>query len=372
MASDVAPLPRADGTVDCETAADCRGFDLAYCGQVGPIGPLKCLSGCLTDADCGTGAVCLCSDRPSATGGTCLAKNDCVVDADCGPGSLCLQYYRACFGEGFACSSPDDECLSTDECAADQICLMADDPTGGHHRTCEDHVICNGRPFLVEEKARVAWVEPGRSWLGKSRRRPSTEHLTASERAELAAHWSRLGQMEHASIAAFARFQLQLLALGAPAELIEACTRALADETAHTRLCFELASAYAERDIGAGPLDVAHSLDAVSLLDVLDLVLLEGCFGETSAALEAIEAAERAVDPVIVAAYDQIAADEQRHAELAFKFVQWALARGGSAARQRVERMIEAPPRGTHAVHSISVPCLSTLLESFNDELAAG
>jgi hypothetical protein len=78
------------------------------------------------------------------------------------------------------------------------------------------------------------------------------------ERATQAEHWTKLGQMEHASIAAFARLQLQLLALGAPPDLVQACNQALIDETAHTRLCFGLASAYAGRGIGPGPLDVSN------------------------------------------------------------------------------------------------------------------
>src|SRR6185503_19927292 len=108
---------------------------------------------------------------------------------------------------------------------------------------------------------------------------------------------------------------------GAPPELVEACTQALADETAHTKLCFSLASAYAGRKVGPGALDVEQSLSATSLADIVDLVILEGCFGETSAALEALELRDTASDPVIVSAYAQIAADEQRHAELAFRFV---------------------------------------------------
>jgi hypothetical protein len=106
-----------------------------------------------------------------------------------------------------------------------------------------------------------------------------------------------MGQMEHASIAAFARFSLQLLSLGAPPDLVEASTRALADETAHTKLCFELASAYAGRALGPGKLDVENSLAVTSLLDVVELVIAEGCFGETVAALEAREAADAAADP---------------------------------------------------------------------------
>ena len=178
----------------------------------------------------------------------------------------------------------------------------------------------------------------------------------------LATHWARLGQMEHASIAAFARFSLQLLALGAPPALVEACTRALGDETAHTKLCFRIASVYAGRALGPGPLDVAGSLALSSLADIVDLVIAEGCFGETSAALEALEAAASASDPVIRAAYARIAADEQRHAELAFQFVRWALAQEplGVADRLRVARR---QPLAQHRLAwDVTLPCLDALL----------
>jgi hypothetical protein len=186
--------------------------------------------------------------------------------------------------------------------------------------------------------------------------------LTDEDRAALGAHWTAMGLLEHASIAAFARFSLQLLALGAPPGLIEDCTRALADETAHTRLCFELASAYAGHAISPGPLDVAGSLAVTTLPDIVDLVILEGCFGETNAALEALEAAALATDPVIRAAYARIAEDEQRHAALAFRFVRWALEREPRAVRQR----ILAARRSALFQHSFArdvvLPCLDALL----------
>jgi hypothetical protein len=171
-----------------------------------------------------------------------------------------------------------------------------------------------------------------------------------------------MGQMEHASIAAFARFSLQLLALGAPSQLIEDCTRALADETAHAKLCFRLASAYTGRALGPGPLDVADSLGATTLAEIVDLVIAEGCFGETRAALEALEAAELAADPVIRAAYERIAGDEQRHAELAFRFVRWALERDPHAVRQRVLQARGQAPASDTASRQIVLPCLDALL----------
>jgi hypothetical protein len=201
-------------------------------------------------------------------------------------------------------------------------------------------------------------------WLADAIETPRLDHLTAAERGELAAHWARMGQMEHASIAAFARFSLQLLGLGAPAELIESCNRALADETAHAKLCFRLASCYAGRALGPGPLDVADSLVATTLGEVLDLVIVEGCFGETRAALEALEAADLASDPVIRAAYTRIGSDEQRHAELAFRFVGWALERDPHVVRGRVLAARSSAPAADTASRQVVLPCLEALLEA--------
>jgi hypothetical protein len=169
-----------------------------------------------------------------------------------------------------------------------------------------------------------------------------------------------MGQLEHASIAAFARFNLQLLSLGAPPELVEDCTRAMADETAHTRLCFEIATAYAGHAIGPGPLDIAGSLAVTSLPDIVELVVVEGCFGETRAALEALEAADGETDPVIRAAYAQIARDEERHAALAFRFVRWALEREPQAVAARLVRATEAATMDPLA-RDVVVPCLRAL-----------
>jgi hypothetical protein len=213
---------------------------------------------------------------------------------------------------------------------------------------------------LVESSARVAPTVVSGAWLAECASKPLVDHLSASERATLAAHWTRMGQLEHASIAAFARFALQLLSLGAPSELVEECTRAMADETAHTRLCFEVASAYAGHAVGPGPLDVAGSLAVTSLADIVDLVIAEGCFGETRAAVEALEAADAATDPVIRAAYEQIARDEERHAALAFRFVRWALERESEAVAPRLALTLQAPTTDPLA-RDIVIPCLRAL-----------
>lgn len=62
-----------------------------------------------------------------------------------------------------------------------------------------------------------------------------------------AAAWLRAGAGEHASVAAFARLSLQLMAHGAPMELLLAVHEAAADEVRHAALCWEMA-----RQLGAG------------------------------------------------------------------------------------------------------------------------
>ena len=349
---------RADGTVSCANdPLICEQFELGYC-NVDPSGMLSpvCLSGCTSHHDCGADAICLCTG--DATGGRCVPSN-CRTSSDCEPGYRCASYQNICGPGAFACQKAQDECLGSPQCQPGGTCLVS--PATGY-RVCE-YADC-GRPFLVEHMARVAPAVASAAWSSGEARSLQLAALTEPERAQLAAHWTKLGQMEHASIAAFARFSLQLLSLGAPPELIEASTRALADETAHARLCFEIASAYAGHAVGPGPLDIVGSLEVTSLADIVDLVIAEGCFGETRAALDALEAADAAADPVIRDTYMRIAQDEQRHAELAFRFVRWALVRDKLVTSQRLRAARSRPPLRDHATLQVALPCFDALLNT--------
>jgi hypothetical protein len=192
-----------------------------------------------------------------------------------------------------------------------------------------------GRPFLIDGQERVAPLCRRQDWADDGQLAFAEASSGLRERAARA--WARIGQMEHASVAAFARFTLQLLQLAAPPELIERATRAMADETRHARLAFGIASAYGGARLGPGALDIERSLSGVSLVEVVELVVREGCIGETVAALEAREAAEHASDPHLAELLSGIADDESRHAELAWRFVSWAL----EQAPRDVARVLE-------------------------------
>jgi hypothetical protein len=150
--------------------------------------------------------------------------------------------------------------------------------------------------------------------------------LPWSVRTRLAQAWARIGLMEHASIAAFARFALHLLAVGAPPDLMRASQEAIGDETEHARLAFALSSAYGERNVGPGDLAIEGSLDGFDVHQLVATLLREGCIGETVAAIEATEALDDAHDPAVRGVLAAIARDELRHAELAWRTLAWLLA----------------------------------------------
>ncbi len=178
-----------------------------------------------------------------------------------------------------------------------------------------------------------------------------TTHLPDSIRSALGRIWAETAQMEHASIASFNRFSLQLLAVGAPPELLEGSQRAGLDEIEHARMAFALASKYGAESVGPGALDLrGDTLGSLDLPSVAAGTVEEGCVGETLAALEAEAARDGALELVVRAAWSVIAEDEARHAELAWSFVRWALDQGQPAVRAAVKEAFERafqrlPPR---------------------------
>lgn len=188
---------------------------------------------------------------------------------------------------------------------------------------------CCGRPFVVDGVPVVAAPAERADWHG--------DIADAAPDSALADAWLRDALMEHASIASFARFTLDLLALGAPAELVADAQRAALDEVEHARLCFALAARHGGAELGPGPLPVAFAPRA-SLAEAAVAATLEGCIGETTAALVAARQLAVARDAATRAALARIAGDEARHAELAWRFVAWAVATGGGAVRDAVTR----------------------------------
>lgn len=359
-AGDVLYTTSAD---ECSTDADCG--DLEYCALVmtndvtpnnnfcdafiGPEQPTPDFarlcqsagSGCVTDADCGTNQLCICGEFA----GTCADVGPiagCRTDEDCEGEALCVATYGDDnFGPlNLACQLEGDLCNINSDCAANEYCAL----TTEAGRTCRGAAVC-GRPFLVFGDTRLASVEKNSNWPADVCAAILPENVDL--RRALASHFAHIGLMEHASIAAFARFTLQLLSLGAPAEFIEASNAAQVDETRHARLAFALASTYAGESPGPGALSLDRVLEETSWEAIFEATVREGCIGETRAALEANWAAESCDDPVVRTVLEGIAADETRHAELAWRVVAWMIGQRPELAEsaERIFKEVELVPK---------------------------
>lgn len=331
----------------CTQDADCKEKPNGYCRYIPgypfilPVPPrTECAYGCVADADCGAGSICECG--PDF--GSCVPAT-CRTDADCAEGSLCAggDYGKrdACTGQihdhSYACQVRGDQCFTNDQCGAYRsggVTLVTYCEKSETNRTCvtKSGAAC-GRPFCVDNVHRQASPTESSSWLGSPVFVGSLDELAAGVRREIAAHYTEIALMEHASVAAFARFSLHLMSMGAPGWLLSETQRAMGDEIEHAKACFALASRYAGTNVGPSQLRLDGAFAGASMLEIVVTAVKEACFGETVAAIEAAEAASVATVPAVRELLSRISDDETRHAALGWRFLAWALENVGASTR---------------------------------------
>jgi hypothetical protein len=118
------PLPEPSPAVchpsdECCTNADCSAPH-SYCSDAH-----YCTPSCVNDAECPSGSLCLCN----ASVGVCVPAS-CRSDAEC-PANLPCSASET-LNSGFACQSPDDDCLLDGDCESFALCLP---PPGGLYST---------------------------------------------------------------------------------------------------------------------------------------------------------------------------------------------------------------------------------------------
>jgi hypothetical protein len=145
--------------------------------------------------------------------------------------------------------------------------------------------------------------------------------------------FARLASLEHASVAAFERLAGELEAHAAPADLIDNARRAAGDERRHTAMAAGLA-----RRWGAVPVLATTARATVRpLREVAEENAVEGCVREAYGALLATWQAAHARDERVSATMGAIAADEARHAALAWAVHAWVTERLDERARDEVD-----------------------------------
>lgn len=328
----------------CVEDSECTDADHGRCLPDPWGGGCGCTYTCETDADCGGDQACMCRGNWSV----CLPA-DCKTDDDCGEGSMCTVEVtdNSCGTSAgrLTCTTPADSCGSGSDCSYLNACIkLEDDACGFRCEPSEEACADGGRPFIVDDVPRVAELSALAGWCrATGSLEASVDGLPKGLRDRVALHWTHGGLAEHASVASFARFTLQLLALGAPSELVSQAQAATADEIDHARRCFSIASAYGGVAVGPGPLSMDAALDGgQDLVTIAESVIREGCIGETLAAAEVAEAGEWAEHPEIKTALAAIAADELRHAALAWRFLDWAVSRADDRERLQIFAFLEA------------------------------
>jgi hypothetical protein len=326
----------------CTSDAECTAGANGKCihrvsdEDVGSTTWCDCVYACASDDDCGQGSVCVppvvlpgLPDWPS-----CQPVGDCAINSDCGACGECGlgAYDDGCdWLHATGCRAPTDECVTDEQCD-DGNCF----PDFGGTWLCHWGGCAVGRPLLVDAVACTAPQRCRSDWAARS---PGLAQL--HEDPELAAHWAEIAALEHASVASFARFGAQLLALGAPPELLRASKRAALDEIEHARLAYGLASAYAGRSIGPGQLRLQGVSTAASWRAVVGGLIQEACVGETLGVAEAMAAAESARVPAVRQVLERIAADELRHAQLAWRCLAHLLREADEGDRAWAQALLE-------------------------------
>lgn len=153
--------------------------------------------------------------------------------------------------------------------------------------------------------------------------RSTAAEVPAELRAGLAAMWRARLVSEHRAIGIFNLFALDLLAAGAPAEVLSGVCRAALDEVRHAELMAKLASCYSGAPEapppGIPPLseDPSITLEQQAAREALHL-----CVGsETFSAVLLQEKRERAGDPVVRDVLGVLIADEVHHARLGWSYL---------------------------------------------------
>lgn len=186
-----------------------------------------------------------------------------------------------------------------------------------------------GRPYFEGNRIQLAPV--------LASRHPSDEAACANA-------WALAGAAEHASVAAFNRLSLQMLALGAPLELLRGVQSAALDEVQHAEACLKLAQHFGASDVTLGKFPFAAPIDPeVNLPELAYAAVREGCLAETLGASVVASLAQLATDPCLQPVLRQLAEDESEHAVLSFRIVAWAMSVGGSEVRDAVLAALAEP-----------------------------
>ena len=263
---------------------------------------------------------------------------------DCFESSVCIYEEECPSMEDFqeenlpimGCDGVEHVVATSEANNSDGSSLSISDDTGTYIQCCYDTLAQNtgpytcdyveGRPLMCEGVAQVASIGMGMSWVEGPL--AESHQLTMQERQILSGFWLRTAQMEHASVASFHQFALDLMRFGAPPELLMRVSKATMDEISHAKAAFAITEGFLGHPFS--PQDFDMKLEHVgNLADFAIKVALEGAVNETLAVVMASFQREHCTDYAINKFLMDIIKEEAEHAELAWDTLRWLIDKGG-------------------------------------------
>jgi hypothetical protein len=208
-------------------------------------------------------------------------------------------------------------------------------------------MIQRGRPARVDGDPKFAVIGASAAWHAELA-------FSVEPDATQADKWLAAAKLEHASVAAFSATSIRLMALGAPPALIAGAHRAALEEIEHARIAFALASAYANTPLSPAAFPEVRATP-MTLHELAIETFVDGCIGETVAALEAEREAAEA-PPALAGMLRTIAAEEATHAALAWQIVAWCVQQDRSILDE-----LYADNAPADVMREIIAPCVAAL-----------
>ena len=310
------------GGSTAETPNQDAGKDAAEAGKDVGTGPETGAEAGLPEAACGG---CGCGGGPAVPSGNATPAEACSMAVGIYSGSD-VAYGPAC--EAF-CSKLNNGGGGSYGCTVPQAYVTAYDTVQNDAGT--DGGVDAGPTC-------PAWsgdVVIGCSYNCTGRRTEGVAGLDACAGATTGSVLAERAYLEAVSVHAFATLERELAAHGAPASLLRDVRRARRDEVRHTVMMSRLARRFGgtPRAFEAPPASATRSLFAIAVENAV-----EGCVRETYGAVVGLVEARVSRDPDVRRSMRSIAADECRHAELAWAVAAWVLPRLTAAERDAVER----------------------------------
>lgn len=191
-----------------------------------------------------------------------------------------------------------------------------------------------------------------------------TNTLSEEQLSKAANYWAKVAMMEHASVASFSRFSLELMSVGASPELLALAHQAALDEVRHTQISLNIANEFSSTTFTPGAFPISSKAADFAFGDmekIASAAALEACIEETLAAAVVLYQAEHMGDSNHKALLRAVALDEASHAAFAWRAVKW-MASTSPAVHSAVSAVFSERAKQYEVVpEAASVPSLEHL-----------